>query len=73
MDGYYFDVLESVETPNAIYLGNSGECIAVKKNEAGKNIVVVYKEVSNKDGFIITAFLTRRIRQLERRKKLWPL
>lgn len=47
--------------------------IAVKELEIGKFMVVVYKEVSKEDGFIITAFLTRRIRQIERRNKLWPL
>jgi hypothetical protein len=37
----------------------------------GKYIVVVYREQEN-DGFVITAFLTRRIRSLERRKQVWP-
>lgn len=36
-----------------------------------KYLVVVYKEVSNEDGFLITAFLTRKQNQLERRSKIW--
>ncbi len=69
--GYYFDVLETVEEPEAIYLGNAGEYLAVREIEKGKYIVVVYKEVNSSDGFIITAFLTRRKKQLEKRKKIW--
>jgi len=33
----------------------------------------VYKEISHDDGFVITAFLTKRIKQIERRMKLWPM
>ncbi len=29
------------------------------------------RELSKEDGFVITAFLTRRRRQLERRRKIW--
>jgi len=72
MAGYYFEVLETVEQPEAIYAGKAGECLAVSEVEKDKYIVVVYKEVSNEDGFIITTFLTKRKRQLESRQKLWP-
>lgn len=71
--GYYFEVFETVNEPQAVYEGKLGELIAVKELEIGKFMVVVYKEVSKEDGFIITAFLTRRIKQIERRKKLWSL
>ena len=73
MAGYYFEVLETVEFPEAIYQGRVGECIAIKEIEPGKYIVVIYKEINKEDGFIVTAFLTRRKKQLERREKLWPL
>jgi len=55
------------------YDGKLGELIAVKEIETGKFMVVVYKEISREDGFVITAFLTKRIKQIERRTKLWPL
>ncbi|MBA2124504.1 hypothetical protein B9J78_06210 [bacterium Unc6] len=73
MAGYCFEVLETVESPEAIYQSGTEECIATKEIEAGKYIVVIHKEVSKEDGFVITAFLTRRKKQLERREKLWPL
>ena len=56
MAGYYFEVLETVEEPEAIYEGKTGESLAVREVENGKNIVVVYKELSKDDGFVITAF-----------------
>lgn len=72
MAGYYFDVLEAIEEPEAIYEGKADELIAVKEIETGKYIGVIYKETSKEDGFVITAFLTRRIKQIERRTKIWP-
>jgi len=71
MAGYYFEVLETVEEPEAIFEGKAGECIAVREVEKGKYVVVVYRELSKEDGFVVTAFLTRRKKQLERRRKIW--
>lgn len=53
-----------------IVLGDA-ELLAVREIEAGKYLVVVYRELNN-DGFIITAFVTRRAKSLHRRKQLWP-
>lgn len=72
MAGYYFDVLETVGEPEAIYEGKAGELLATREVEPGKYVVVVYKELGQKDGFIITAFLTRRIEQVQRRTQRWP-
>lgn len=71
MAGYYFDVLETIEDPVVICRGNAGECLAVREVESSKYLAVVYRELSTDDGFVITAFLTRRKRQLERRQILW--
>jgi len=71
--GYYFEVLETLQEPEAIYEGKMEELLAVKEIEPEKYMVVVYKEnIALKDGFVITAFLTRRIKQVRRRNKLWP-
>lgn len=72
MAGYYSEVLEALEDPDAIYEGGSGELLAVKEIHADKYLVVIYKEISETDGFVITAFLSSRKRQLERRAKVWP-
>lgn len=71
MAGYLYDVLETVQEPVAVFEGNTGELLAAREIETGKYIIVVYREVSEEDGFIITAFLTKRWKQIERRKKIW--
>ncbi len=63
--GYYFDVLEAVEE------GNSGEYLAVRHIGGDKHIVVAYREVNINDGFVITAFLTKRSKEFERKRRLW--
>lgn len=72
MAGNYFEVLETIENPQAIYEGKAKELLAVSEIEPNKYLVVVYKETSNEDGFVITAFLTSKIKKIERRKMLWP-
>jgi hypothetical protein len=64
-------VLSAVQAPDRVLAGVSGELLAVREAEPGKWLVVAYRE-SGDDGFIITAFLTRRWRSLERRQQLWP-
>ena len=64
-------VLETIADPARIYQGGAGELLAVREFEVGKWLVVVYREIDD-DGFVITAFLTRRNAALERRTRLWP-
>ena len=72
LDGLRQEVLETVTNPTAIFAGNRGESLAVRELETGKYLVTVYRE-SQQDGFIITAFLTRKRQTLYRRQQLWPL
>jgi hypothetical protein len=51
--------------------GRSGELLVARMVQIDKYLVVIYKEVSKEDGFLITAFLTRKKKQLERRSKIW--
>jgi hypothetical protein len=69
--GYKWDVLEAVAQPERILAGGAGELLALKKQTDGKTLVAVYLEAKS-DGFIITAFFTRREASLNRRKQLWP-
>ena len=71
MAGLKLEVLETVAEPDRVFAGDLGELLAIKEQEQGKYIVVAYSE-SGQDGFVITAFLTRRIGSLERRKQVWP-
>lgn len=68
----YTEVINTIREPISVVLGNNDELLAVQELEADKYIVVVYREVSTKDGFIITAFITKKIKQLQRRVQVWP-
>ena len=53
---YYADVLETVEEPVLIVRGNQGTLKAAKNLGRNKWLVVIYREISEDDGFIITAY-----------------
>ena len=72
LTGLQSEILETVANPAWIFAGKQSERLAVREIEPGKYLVVVYRESQN-DGFIITAFLTRRLQALQRRQQLWPL
>ena len=69
--GLKLEVLETVGSPSRILMGNMGELLAVRDISTKKHLVVVYRELE-KDGFIITAFLTTKIETLKRRVQIWP-
>ncbi len=69
--GLRLEVLEAVVQPERLLAGNEGELLAVRTLEPGKVLVAVYRELEH-DGFVITAFVTRRLAALDRRKQLWP-
>lgn len=71
LTGLRTTVLETVSHPDRVLLGGDGELLALRELEVGKYLVAVYREQSD-DGFIITAFLTRRIRSLGKRRQVWP-
>lgn len=64
-------VCETVSSPDRVLLGGDGELLAVREVDVAKHLVVVYRE-QRYDGFVITAFLTRRVRSLEKRRQVWP-
>lgn len=72
LDGLYEHILTTIENPLKVLAGSHGELLAIKEVALGKFLVVVYKEIDPYDGFVITAFLTRRIKQLEKKVVVWP-
>lgn len=70
---YYYEILETVENPQTIYEGSNDGLIAVsfKIEPINKFVVVVYKEVSLADGFIITAYLSNKEQKFEKKKIVW--
>lgn len=64
-------VLDTLSKPDLILAGNEGALMALRELEPDRWLVVVYRE-ENEDGFVITAFPTRRINSLNRRQQRWP-
>jgi hypothetical protein len=60
--------LGTVEDPDLILRGYGGARIAVKAFGRRKYLMVIYREVGGKDGFIITAYFTS---EVSRRRILW--
>jgi hypothetical protein len=63
--GYYDEVLMCVEDPDFVIKGYGYALIALRKKDEKKFLAVVYKELSESDGFIITAFFTFKIEKEE--------
>lgn len=66
-------VLETVQEPGMIQQGDFGELLAIRFYPetplTSKFLVVAYKEVSPEDGYVLTAYLTRR--PSTKREVLW--
>ena len=69
MTSYYDTVLDAIENPTWILRGYVGAMIAVLSIARSKYLHVVYREIDQEDGFIITAFLSRKV---NRRMIVWP-
>ena len=70
---YYYEILDTIETPNIIYEGNNDAKIAITKLQESftKFIVVIYKEINVKDGFVITAYFSSKEQEFKNKKVLW--
>lgn len=67
-------ILEAIENPDFILEGDFGEFLAVKLHKKtpvtnDKYLIVVYKETSTIDGFILTAYFSRSINK--KRRIVW--
>jgi hypothetical protein len=72
---YYFEILETIEQAEIVYEGKNRELIAIKEFQktSPKFVVVIYKEVDKTDGFIITAFISKRRQEFDKKKIIWKL
>lgn len=66
-------VKETILNPHSILEGDYGELLAVryynKTPLTEKYLIVVYKEISESDGFVLTTYFTRELSK--RRKVIW--
>ena len=68
MEAYYDRMLACIENPTWILRGYAGSLIAVLSVARQRYLHVVYKEIGQNDGFVITAFIARKY---NRRMILW--
>jgi hypothetical protein len=66
------DIMHAIADAERVVAGGGGELLAIRLVEVSKAIVVVYREISPDDGFVITAFLTKQLSKLKRRQQVWP-
>ncbi len=53
---HFHDVLEAIQKPDFVVHGNKGSLKATRKIGKKKWLIVIYKEVSKRGGFVITAY-----------------
>ncbi len=63
------DVLDVVRSPDWVTKGYRGSLVAWKGYGRRGYLAVIYKELGSDDGFIITAFFTKKPKK---RGKVWP-
>jgi hypothetical protein len=61
------DILNAIASPDLIQKGDVGTLMAVRRSNE-KYLVVIYKEISETDGFVITAYFSKILR---RRVVVW--
>ena len=66
--GHYDSVLNAIENPDLILKGYQGTLIAMRGAGKRRYLAVVYRQLSNEDGFVITAYFTSKI---NRKKIIW--
>jgi hypothetical protein len=69
LEGREEDVLDVVCAPDWITRGYRGSLVAWKGYGKRGYLAVIYKELGGVDGFVITAFFTRKPKK---RGKVWP-
>ena len=62
------EILRTIQSPEFVQEGDFGAFLAVRQRSDGYHVVVVYREVTNQYGFVITAYVTER---LGRRRSIW--
>jgi hypothetical protein len=63
MESYYERMLDAIEKPIFVLRGYAGSLVAILDVGRQRYLHVVYKEASQDDGFIITAFIARKYNQ----------
>ena len=54
---YFYEVLDTIERPDFFARGSKGSLKATRNMGRRSWLVVIYREFSKRDGFVITAYL----------------
>ena len=68
MEEYYDDVIRVIESPDVVLRESGGALIAVRGYGHRQYLNVFYRELSDDDGFVITAYFAR---HMARGKVVW--
>jgi hypothetical protein len=66
--GYYDATLDAVEDPDLVLRGYRGSLIAIRSYGKQRYLLVIYKQLSADDGFIITAYFSSKY---NRKQVIW--
>ncbi len=69
MYSYEDALLQAIEQPSVVLRGYAGSLIAVSALSRDNYLHVVYKEVNDEDGFVVTAYVARKY---NRDQVIWP-
>ena len=69
MYAYEDALLKAIENPTVILRAYTGSFIAVKSLARNTYLHVVYKEIGQDDGFVITGYVSRKY---NRNQVIWP-
>lgn len=69
MYSYEDALLQAIEQPSVVLRGYAGSLIAVLALSRDNYLHVVYKEVNDEDGFVVTAYVARKY---NRDQVIWP-
>jgi hypothetical protein len=67
--GRWEEILDAVERPEWVTRGHGGTLVAWRPCGRKGYLSVVYRELGESDGFVVTAFLTRKP---QKRDRVWP-
>jgi hypothetical protein len=69
MSAYYENVISTIEHPMRVIRGYAGALVAISSVGRRRYLNVVYREISQDDGFIVTAFVSTK---LNKGTLTWP-
>lgn len=61
--GHYDDILNAIESLDFVLRGYKGAQIAIKGIARRRYLAVVYKELNKNDGFLLSAYITTKIKK----------